>query len=51
MSMRVAALLVQFLVSVAFNLMSSFLPLFISSELNHTLIDATYWTGTAQLVP
>jgi DHA1 family multidrug resistance protein-like MFS transporter len=47
---KVAALLVQFLASIAFNLMGSFLPLFISSELNHTLIDATYWTGIAQLI-
>ena len=50
MDIRVAALLVQFAVSVAFNLMGSFLPLFINSELKHTLIDATYWTGTSQLV-
>jgi DHA1 family multidrug resistance protein-like MFS transporter len=45
-----AALVVQFLVSVAFNLMGSFMPLFISSELNETLIDATYWTGLASFV-
>ncbi len=50
MDIKVAALLVQFLVSVAFNLMGSFLPLFISGELNHTLIEATYWTGVSQLV-
>jgi len=44
-----AALIVQFLVSVAFNLMGSFQPLFISSALGYTLIEATSWTGVAQL--
>jgi hypothetical protein len=42
MDIRVAALLIQFLVTLAFNLMGSFLPLFINSELNLTLIEATY---------
>lgn len=50
MGMMNAALLVQFLVSIAFSLTGSFLPLFISGELGKTLIDATYWTGIAQLV-
>ncbi|MCX6648460.1 MAG: MFS transporter [Candidatus Bathyarchaeota archaeon] len=45
-----AALVVQFLVSVAFNLMGSFMPLFISSELNETLIEATGWTGTSSFI-
>ena len=45
-----AALVVQFLVSIAFNLMGSFMPLFISSDLNETLIEATYWTGVASFV-
>ena len=50
MSMATAALLVQFLVSIAFNLMGGFMPLFISSDLGFSLIDATYWTGIAALV-
>ena len=45
-----AALVVQFLVSVSFNLMGSFMPLFISSELNQTLIEATGWTGTSSFI-
>jgi len=45
-----AALIVQFLVSVSFNLMGSFMPLFISSELNETLIEATGWTGTSSFI-
>ena len=49
MNMVTAALLVQFLVSVAFNLMGGFMPLFISSDLGYSLIDATYWTGLAAL--
>jgi DHA1 family multidrug resistance protein-like MFS transporter len=44
-----AALIIQFLVSVAFNLMGSFQPLFISSALGYTLIEATSWTGISQL--
>jgi len=47
---RLAALVVQFFASVAFNLMSSFLPLFISSEITHSLIEATYWTGIIALI-
>jgi DHA1 family multidrug resistance protein-like MFS transporter len=49
MDVASAALIVQFLVSVAFNLMSSFQPLFISSALGYTLIEATSWTGVSQL--
>ena len=45
-----AALLIQFLVSVAFSLMGSFMPLFISNELNETLIEATGWTGTSSFI-
>lgn len=45
-----AALIVQFLVSVSFNLMGSFLPLYIEVELQYSLIESTYWTGTAQLI-
>jgi len=45
-----AALVIQFLISVAFNLMGSFLSLFINSELEATLIEATYWTGIIQLI-
>lgn len=45
-----AALFVQFLASVAFNLMGSFMPLFINAELDMSLIDATYWTGVSVLV-
>ncbi|MDQ1281131.1 MAG: transporter, family, multidrug resistance protein [Thermoproteota archaeon] len=40
----------QFIASVAYFLMSSFLPLFFSSELNETLINATYWAGVFQLI-
>lgn len=47
---KVAALVVQFIVSVTFNLTPSFLPLFISSEFDQTLIDATYWSGIVQLM-
>ena len=47
---RLAALVVQFFASVAFNLMSSFLPLFLSSEITHSLIEATYWTGVIALI-
>jgi len=50
MNIKLVALLIQFLVSVAFNLMGSFLPLFINSDLNYTLIEATYWAGICQLV-
>ncbi len=50
MDIKLAALLIQFLVSVSFNLMGSFLPLFINSDLNYTLIEATYWAGMCQLV-
>jgi len=50
MDIKFAALIVQFLVSIAFNLMGSFLPLFINADLGYALIDATYWTGIAQLV-
>jgi len=49
MDVASAALIVQFLVSVAFNLMGSFQPLFISSALGYTLIEATSWTGVSQL--
>lgn len=45
-----AALFIQFLVSVAFSLMGSFMPLFISNELNETLIEATGWTGTSSFI-
>lgn len=45
-----AALVIQFLVSIAFNLMGSFFPLFISQELGETLIEATYWTGVLNFV-
>lgn len=47
---KIAALIVQFLVSVAFSLMGSFMPLYIEADLNYSLIEATYWTGIAQLV-
>lgn len=40
----------QFIASVAYFLMSSFLPLFINSEFNEPLIDATYLAGVFQLV-
>ena len=49
MNVASAALIVQFLVSMAFNLMGSFQPLFISSALGYTLIEATQWTGVSQL--
>jgi DHA1 family multidrug resistance protein-like MFS transporter len=51
-NIKVAALAVQFFASVAFSLMGSFLPLFISSEIipSHSLIEATYWTGIVSLV-
>lgn len=47
---RLVTLLVQFLIAVASQLMASFLPLFISDELNHPLVEATYWTGIAQSI-
>lgn len=47
---KVAALVMQFIASTAFSLMTSFLSLFINSEFNETLIDATYWAGVFQLV-
>ncbi len=50
MDMQFAALLIQFLISIAFNLMGNFLPLFLSSDLGYTLIEATYWTGVCQLI-
>lgn len=45
-----AALFVQFLTSVAFGLIGSFMPLFINSDLGESLIDATYWTAVIQLI-
>jgi len=50
MDIRLAALIVQFLVSLAFSLMGSFLPLFLSTDLGYSLIEATRWTGTSQLI-
>jgi len=50
MDTRLSALIVQFLVSLAFSLMGSFLPLFIQTDLSYPLIEATYWTGIAQLI-
>jgi DHA1 family multidrug resistance protein-like MFS transporter len=50
LDIKIAALIVQFLISIAFNLMGSFLSLFIHSELDATLIEATSWTGILQLV-
>jgi DHA1 family multidrug resistance protein-like MFS transporter len=50
MDIRLAALIVQFLVSLAFSLMGSFLPLFLETELEYPLIEATYWTGVTQLI-
>jgi DHA1 family multidrug resistance protein-like MFS transporter len=47
---KLAALIVQFLVSIGFSLMGSFLPLFIETDLNYPLIEATYWTGIVQLI-
>jgi DHA1 family multidrug resistance protein-like MFS transporter len=45
-----AALIIQFLVSVAFQLMGSFIPLFFENEFTMTLIEATSWTGTMALI-
>ena len=45
-----AALVMQFIGSIAFTLMNSFMPLFITIELKETLIEATYWTGLFQTV-
>ncbi len=50
LNLKVAALLIQFSAAIAFQLMGSFLPLYINQELNYTLIEATYWTGIIQLV-
>ncbi|MDQ1280120.1 MAG: Multidrug efflux transporter [Thermoproteota archaeon] len=50
LDIRFIALILQFLMSVSFNLMGSFLPLFIHEDLNYTLIEATKWTGICQLV-
>ncbi|MDQ1279962.1 MAG: transporter, family, multidrug resistance protein [Thermoproteota archaeon] len=45
-----AALLMQMIISVSFNIMGSFFPLYIKEEFNYSLIDATYWTSVCQLV-
>lgn len=50
LNLKVAPLLIQFSVAIAFHLMVSFLPLYINQELHHTLIEATHWTGIIQLV-
>lgn len=50
LDIRLAALIVQFLASISFSLMGSFLPLFIEIDLNYPLIEATYWTGIAQFI-
>ncbi len=50
LDIRLAALIVQFLASISFSLMGSFLPLFIETDLNYSLIEATYWTGIAQFI-
>ncbi len=42
-----ASVLAQFLTSVAFSLMGSFMPLFIKEDLGETLVSATYWTGAS----
>lgn len=44
------ALLIQFFSSLAFNLMNSYVSLFINQDLQYSLIEATYWTGVYQLV-
>ncbi len=47
---KLAALIVSFLATTAFSLMASFLPLFVKTDLNYPLIEATYWTGVAQFI-
>lgn len=44
-----ASIIAQFLCSLAFGLMGSFMPLFINKDLSETLVNATYWTGLSNL--
>jgi DHA1 family multidrug resistance protein-like MFS transporter len=44
-----ASIIAQFLCSLAFGLMGSFMPLFINKDLGETLVNATYWTGVSNL--
>ncbi len=50
LDLKRASLIIQFLATVAFQLMGSFLPLFIETDLNYSLIDATNWTGITQFI-
>jgi DHA1 family multidrug resistance protein-like MFS transporter len=47
---KLASLIIQFSATLSFQLMVSFLPLFIENDLNYPLIEATYWTGIAQFI-
>ena len=44
-----ASIVAQFLCSLAFGLMGSFMPLFINRDLGESLVNATYWTGVSNL--
>ncbi len=44
-----ASIVAQFLCSLAFGLMGSFMPLFINHDLGESLVNATYWTGVSNL--
>jgi MFS family permease len=44
-----ASIMAQFLCSLAFGLMGSFMPLFINRDLGESLVNATYWTGVSNL--
>ncbi len=44
-----ASVVAQFLTSLAFGLMGSFMPLFIANDLGESLVSATYWTGLSNL--
>ena len=50
LDIKLAALIIQFLATVAFQLMLRYLPLFIETDLSYSLIEATHWTGMAQFV-
>ncbi|MDQ1280119.1 MAG: transporter, family, multidrug resistance protein [Thermoproteota archaeon] len=49
-NMQVIIFLIQLLSSIAFNFMNSFLSLFINTELNYVLIEATAWAGICMLI-
>jgi DHA1 family multidrug resistance protein-like MFS transporter len=50
MDVKFVVLLVQLVSSLSFYLMNSYISLFINSDLQYPLIEATYWAGVYQLV-